>query len=75
MKPKKKNDTDNAADYVVKAVIIGDSGVGKTNILLRFCDNTFKPSYASTIGIDFKIKTIQVEECKIKLQIWDTAGQ
>lgn len=71
MKPKKKND----CDYLVKAVIIGDSGVGKTNILLRYCDNDFRPTYASTIGVDFKIKIIKVNEFKIKLQIWDTAGQ
>lgn len=71
MKPKKKAN----CDYVVKAVVIGDSGVGKTNILLRYCDGCFKPNYTSTVGVDFKIKTIQVEDLKIKLQIWDTAGQ
>jgi len=71
MKPKKNAN----CDYVVKAVIIGDSGVGKTNILLRYCDGCFKPNYSSTVGVDFKIKTIQVQEYKIKLQIWDTAGQ
>jgi Ras-related protein Rab-8A len=68
---KKKDDS----DVIVKIVIIGDSGVGKTNILLRFCDNDFKISYSGTIGVDFKIKVINIEGYKIKLQIWDTAGQ
>lgn len=72
MKAQKKKDD---SDYTVKIVIIGDSGVGKTNILLRFCDNQFKTNYTSTIGVDFKIKIIPVEDYKIKLQIWDTAGQ
>ena len=69
-------------DYLAKVLIIGDSGVGKTNILLRFCENSFLTSHLSTIGnlvitpgIDFKIKTIEVEGQKIRLQIWDTAGQ
>ena len=71
MKPSKKSN----CDCVVKVVMIGDSGVGKTNMLLRYCDGCFKPNYASTVGVDFKIKIIQVENLKIKLQIWDTAGQ
>uniref|UniRef100_A0A1I8I5X4 Ras-related protein Rab-13 n=2 Tax=Macrostomum lignano TaxID=282301 RepID=A0A1I8I5X4_9PLAT len=62
-------------DLLFKLLLIGDSGVGKTCILFRFVDNTFQTSFISTIGIDFKIKTIEVEGKKIKLQIWDTAGQ
>eukprot|EP00828_Plagiopyla_frontata_P014598 TRINITY_DN1909_c0_g4_i1.p1 TRINITY_DN1909_c0_g4~~TRINITY_DN1909_c0_g4_i1.p1 ORF type:complete len:213 (+),score=41.00 TRINITY_DN1909_c0_g4_i1:106-744(+) len=62
-------------DYLVKLLIIGDSGVGKTNILLRICDNKYVESHLTTIGIDFKIKTIEVDKKKIKMQIWDTAGQ
>ena len=59
----------------LKLIIIGDCGVGKTNMLVRFCENTFKPNYIATIGVDFKIKTISVGKQRIKLQIWDTAGQ
>lgn len=62
-------------DYLVKLIIIGDSGVGKTNILMKFCEQEFKQNYVATIGVDFKIKTIQVEDKRFKLQIWDTAGQ
>ena len=58
-----------------KIIIIGDSGVGKTNLITRFCENTFKDSYVATIGVDFKIKTVSVGEIRYKLQIWDTAGQ
>uniref|UniRef100_A0A914HNX5 Ras-related protein Rab-13 n=1 Tax=Globodera rostochiensis TaxID=31243 RepID=A0A914HNX5_GLORO len=56
-------------------LLIGDSGVGKTCILYRFSDDAFNTSFISTIGIDFKIKTIELRGKKIKLQIWDTAGQ
>ena len=62
-------------DFLFKLLLIGDSSVGKTAILLRFSDDSFSPNFISTIGIDFRIKTIEIRGKKIKLQIWDTAGQ
>lgn len=62
-------------DYLFKLLLIGDSGVGKTCLLFRFSDDAFNTTFISTIGIDFKIKTIELNGKKIKLQIWDTAGQ
>eukprot|EP00835_Amoeboradix_gromovi_P002222 NODE_121_length_18880_cov_0.205687.p7 type:complete len:173 gc:universal NODE_121_length_18880_cov_0.205687:3440-2922(-) len=62
-------------DYLMKLLLIGDSGVGKSCLLLRFSDDSFTPSFIATIGIDFKIRTIDLDSKKIKLQIWDTAGQ
>jgi Ras-related protein Rab-8A len=49
--------------------------VGKSCLLLRFCDDSFTPSFITTIGIDYKIRTVEVNGKRIKLQIWDTAGQ
>jgi len=62
-------------DFLIKLLLIGDSGVGKSCLLLRFSDDSFTPSFITTIGIDFKIKTIELDGKRIKLQIWDTAGQ
>eukprot|EP01066_Platyproteum_vivax_P001754 Platyproteum_vivax@DN12212_c0_g1_i1.p1 len=62
-------------DHLFKLVLIGDSGVGKSCLLLRFADDTFTESYITTIGVDFRFRTIVVDEKVIKLQIWDTAGQ
>ncbi|KAM6153476.1 ras-related protein Rab-18 isoform 2-T2 [Erethizon dorsatum] len=59
----------------LKILIIGESGVGKSSLLLRFTDDTFDPELAATIGVDFKVKTISVDGNKAKLAIWDTAGQ
>lgn len=59
----------------LKILIIGESGVGKTSILQRFIEDNFKGSFASTIGVDFRSKKIQVGNKEVELQIWDTAGQ
>jgi Ras-related protein Rab-1A len=62
-------------DYLFKLVLIGDSGVGKSCLLLRFADDAFTESYISTIGVDFRFRTVKIENKTVKLQIWDTAGQ
>lgn len=60
---------------IMKLLLVGDSGVGKSCLLLRFVEDKFNPSFITTIGIDFKIRTIESKGKKIKLQVWDTAGQ
>jgi len=62
-------------DYIVKLILIGNSGVGKTCFLQQFTDKKFNETFISTVGIDFKIKTLKIKDKVIKLQIWDTAGQ
>ncbi|KAG9144247.1 hypothetical protein Leryth_023041 [Lithospermum erythrorhizon] len=66
---------DHEYDYLFKVVLIGDSGVGKSNILSRFTRNEFSLESKSTIGVEFATKTLQVEGKTVKAQIWDTAGQ
>lgn len=62
-------------DYLFKIVMIGDSGVGKSNLLSRFVDNTFNMDSKPTIGVEFATKTTTIDGKSIKNQIWDTAGQ
>lgn len=62
-------------EYLFKIIIIGNAGVGKSNILIRYTKDMFDASNKPTIGIEFSSKTIDVNEKKVKLQIWDTAGQ
>lgn len=67
--------TDEDYDFLFKIVLIGDSGVGKTNLLSRFTKNEFNLESKPTIGVEFATKTINIDGKNIKAQIWDTAGQ
>lgn len=67
--------TGKTYDLLLKLLLIGDSGVGKSALLLRYVDDSFTTSFIGTIGIDFKVTTIVVDGLKVRLQIWDTAGQ
>mmetsp|Transcript_16647 Transcript_16647/g.36090 ORF Transcript_16647/g.36090 Transcript_16647/m.36090 type:complete len:206 (+) Transcript_16647:61-678(+) len=62
-------------DYLFKVLIIGDSGVGKSCLLSQFVDNAYNEQFLSTIGVDFKIRTLDVRGKAVKLHVWDTAGQ
>uniref|UniRef100_A0A672JRS3 small monomeric GTPase n=1 Tax=Salarias fasciatus TaxID=181472 RepID=A0A672JRS3_SALFA len=66
---------DDEYDYLFKVVLIGDSGVGKSNLLSRFTRNEFNLESKSTIGVEFATRSIQVDGKTVKAQIWDTAGQ
>lgn len=71
----KNSEQVDKVDYTFKILTIGESGVGKTCILLRYTDNKFSKHHLTTIGIDFKTKIVNYFTKKIKLYIWDTAGQ
>ncbi|XP_050920226.1 ras-related protein RABB1c-like [Lathyrus oleraceus] len=61
--------------HIFKYIIIGDTGVGKSCLLIRFADNRFQPFHDVTIGVEFGVRTININNKPIRLQIWDTAGQ
>jgi Ras-related protein Rab-11A len=62
-------------DYVFKVVLIGDSAVGKSQILARFARNEFSLDSKATIGVEFQTRTLVIDHKSVKAQIWDTAGQ
>ncbi|KAL8611774.1 Ras-related protein Rab-43 [Nucella lapillus] len=68
-------DADETFDYLFKIVLIGDAGVGKTCVVQRFKSGTYTEKHGSTIGVDFTMKTLSIDDKLVKLQIWDTAGQ
>uniref|UniRef100_A0A8C5SJA2 small monomeric GTPase n=1 Tax=Laticauda laticaudata TaxID=8630 RepID=A0A8C5SJA2_LATLA len=61
---------DQNFDYMFKLLIIGNSSVGKTSFLFRYADDSFTSDFVSTVGIDFKVKTVYRNEKRVKLQIW-----
>ena len=67
--------TEENYDYIFKVLLLGNSDVGKSSLLLRFVDKVWTDSFVPTIGVDFKVKTMQIGEKTVKMQIWDTAGQ
>ena len=71
----KNTNNNKTSELKIKLLIIGDSDVGKTSMLLKYTDNFFPESHLATIGVEFKTKEIEFQDYKISLQIWDTAGQ
>lgn len=59
----------------LKYLVVGDSGVGKTSLLMKYCEDVFQTDHLSTIGVDFKVKKTKVKDIPLTLNIWDTAGQ
>ena len=66
---------DTDYEFIFKVLLLGNSNVGKSSLFLRFVDDIWNDTFVPTIGVDFKIKTFNIDEKKIKMQIWDTAGQ
>ena len=62
-------------DYLFKIILLGDTAVGKTSILLRFSENKYSGDFHSTIGVDFRVSLQKYNDKSVKLQLWDTAGQ
>ena len=71
----KLSDYSSLHKYIFRICLLGDSGVGKTSLLTRYCDEVFKEKYSNTIGVDFRVVTLKFKDILAKVHIWDTAGQ
>ncbi|XP_063495951.1 EF-hand calcium-binding domain-containing protein 4B isoform X3 [Symphalangus syndactylus] len=71
----KEESSPSAPDRLFKIVFVGNSAVGKTSFLRRLCEDRFSPGMAATVGIDYRVKTLNVDSSQVALQLWDTAGQ
>ncbi|XP_054094005.1 EF-hand calcium-binding domain-containing protein 4B isoform X1 [Callithrix jacchus] len=71
----KEESAPSAPDRLFKIVFVGNSAVGKTSFLKRLCEDRFSPGIAATVGIDYRVKTVNVDDSQVALQLWDTAGQ
>jgi len=75
MNKQHRKESSYTPERIFKVVFVGDSGVGKTCFLHRFCHNRFRSTFSATIGVDFQVKSLKVEDRIVALQLWDTAGQ
>ena len=75
MEPEEENSIEEYFDEKINVMILGDSNVGKSSIITKYCKNEFLPKYIATIGLDFQMKYLNIDKKKVRLQIWDTAGQ
>ena len=66
---------DDEYDFIFKVLLLGNSDVGKSSLLLRFVDSVWNDAFVPTIGVDFKVKTLEINNKKVKMQIWDMAGE
>ena len=66
---------DEDYDFIFKVLLLGNSDVGKSSLLLRYVDSVWNDAFVPTIGVDFKVKTLNINNKNVKMQIWDTAGQ
>uniref|UniRef100_G3VSC9 Calcium release activated channel regulator 2A n=1 Tax=Sarcophilus harrisii TaxID=9305 RepID=G3VSC9_SARHA len=70
-----ENSSSNSPDRLFKIIFVGNSSVGKSSFMRRFCEDRFCPSTSATVGLDYQVKTVKVDKTQVALQLWDTAGQ